>query len=274
MKNLIICIFSLLIFSAKLEAQPEISVDTLFGCNELSVGFSITPPGVYDTISSLTWDFGDGETMEDVLLPRHKYDSAGAFSPSVLINESVSISMNKDIHVHISPNAYFYWSDSLEISPRAFMFNSAEQPTDTLNYTYTWNIEGLNLVNSGSFFHEFSSTGVFSVLLEVSHNYGCVDSVRQSVPVANLLDIPNVFTPNFDGRNDYFTVRTDGVNIYQLVVYARSGMLVFKSESPVIKWDGRNMSGAELKEGVYYYSIVQINGSPKTERSGFIQLIR
>ncbi len=51
----------------------------------------------------------------------------------------------------------------------------------------------------------------------------------------------NVFTPNGDGINDYFTLHTIEGGRYKLFVYTRSGVLVYSSESPKIFWDGRSL---------------------------------
>ena len=82
-----------------------------------------------------------------------------------------------------------------------------------------------------------------------------------------------MFTPNFDGYHDYFDVRTNGVNLYEFSVYSRSGMLVYKSETAVINWDGRSLAGHILRPGVYYYVIRQIDGIAAKEKTGFVQIL-
>ena len=64
--------------------------------------------------------------------------------------------------------------------------------------------------------------------------------------------MPNVFTPNNDGQNDYFIIEgTPGVTYY-IHVYNRWGQQVYsppRSES--IRWDGRDGSGQSPAAGVY-----------------------
>jgi len=87
------------------------------------------------------------------------------------------------------------------------------------------------------------------------------------------LVIPNVFTPNDDEINDHFEVETDGVTVYEFTVFTRTGTRVFRSTSPRIFWDGRTNSGIPLKEGIYYY-VIEAEGNPATEKSGFLYLYR
>jgi gliding motility-associated-like protein len=51
--------------------------------------------------------------------------------------------------------------------------------------------------------------------------------------------IPNVFTPNGDGLNDYFRAVTNGVEEFSLQVFNRWGQLLFETTDPEKGWDGR-----------------------------------
>ena len=84
----------------------------------------------------------------------------------------------------------------------------------------------------------------------------------------------NVFTPNGDGINDYFTLHTIEGGRYKLFVYTRSGVLVYSSESPKIFWDGRSLSGIEMRQGIYYYVVEGREGGKAITRKGFVHLFR
>ena len=88
------------------------------------------------------------------------------------------------------------------------------------------------------------------------------------------LDIPNVFTPNGDGTNDYFEVSTDGTTVYEFSIFNRTGTRIYHSKSPRIFWDGNSLDGAELKDGIYYYVIEEEGGTNPFETAGFMYLFR
>ena len=88
------------------------------------------------------------------------------------------------------------------------------------------------------------------------------------------LDVPNVFTPNGDGFNDYFEVTTDGIKVYEFTVFTRTGARVYYSRSPRIFWDGKSSGGHDLREGVYYYVIEETEGPEPFEKAGFMHLFR
>ncbi|MEN8202705.1 MAG: gliding motility-associated C-terminal domain-containing protein [Bacteroidota bacterium] len=92
--------------------------------------------------------------------------------------------------------------------------------------------------------------------------------------VDSELDVPNVFSPNGDGNNDYFEVTTNGTTVYEFTVFTRNGSRVYHSLSPRIFWDGKSIGGEELSEGIYYYVIEEEGDSERFEEAGFIHLFR
>lgn len=90
----------------------------------------------------------------------------------------------------------------------------------------------------------------------------------------DVLNIPNVFTPNGDGNNDYIEVETDGTTVYEFSVFTRTGTRIYHSQSPRIFWDGNSLDGKELKEGIYYYVIEEQGGSSPFDKAGFMYLFR
>ncbi len=68
-------------------------------------------------------------------------------------------------------------------------------------------------------------------------------------------ELPNVFTPNGDGDNDYWKPTSHSfVEKVDMKVYSRWGILVFQTDDPDINWDGKqNNSDNIVSPGVYYY---------------------
>ncbi len=93
--------------------------------------------------------------------------------------------------------------------------------------------------------------------------------------------LPNVFTPNGDGHNDVF--RPFPYRFIERVdfkVYNRWGQLVFETTNPDLDWNGSNLDGKELSQGVYHYVCqvfeVDVDGMQRVPNllTGFIELIR
>ncbi len=75
---------------------------------------------------------------------------------------------------------------------------------------------------------------------------------KDNCPIYNL---PNVFTPNGDNANDLFIpFPFCFIESIEIQIYNRWGNLVFESIDPEINWNGKNLKGEDLSEGVYYYT--------------------
>ncbi|MGL5890791.1 MAG: LamG-like jellyroll fold domain-containing protein [Bacteroidia bacterium] len=101
--------------------------------------------------------------------------------------------------------------------------------------------------------------------------------IDSCLAAANVLDnIPNVFSPNGDGRNDQFFIQglTTCLQTYTIAIYDRWGAKVFESSDPLAKWDGIYKDKA-LSEGVYVYTLSATFSTGKTvNKSGNITLMR
>ncbi len=106
-------------------------------------------------------------------------------------------------------------------------------------------------------------------------NVVCVDI--DSCPTYQL---PNVFTPNGDNKNDFFhPFPYTSVESIDLQIFNRWGKIVFKTQDPQILWDGKNInSNQDAPEGVYYYVCdvfeKRLQGLTKRTLSGVIHLLR
>jgi gliding motility-associated-like protein len=64
--------------------------------------------------------------------------------------------------------------------------------------------------------------------------------------------MPNVFTPNGDGSNDYFKpFNLDNVVNFELLIYNRWGNLIYEGIN-LGGWDGK-FNGSEVSDGVYFW---------------------
>lgn len=102
-------------------------------------------------------------------------------------------------------------------------------------------------------------------------------SVIICVDACNFYEIPNVFTPNNDGKNDILRAKTTGlVEKVNFKLFNRGGMLIFQTEEPRLNWNG-TYKGTIVKPGVYFYQCDvyerRITGLEEYSLSGFIHVI-
>jgi len=92
--------------------------------------------------------------------------------------------------------------------------------------------------------------------LIVTSDSGCGNSIDAVLVTVNqLIKIPNTFTPNGDGINDYWEIRNIIYpNNYLVEIFTPTGQLVYRSLGYNTFWDGKN-NGKKLPAGTYYYVI-------------------
>ena len=259
-------------FSGQGLFSQTITADTTFGCDKLQVTFKLEP--AVATGSTINWDFGNGMTLSGNPEPVVQYDTPGNYTVTCLINNITTITRSNFIHVYKTPSSQFRYVDTLSIDDYSYKFQHLRSPEDTGTLNLNWYLNNIGTSTLPTFVHTFPSTGNYNVGLIVSAANGCADTTTRRIGIANILEVPNVFTPNDDTRNDFFIVRTDGISNYTFSVYTRSGILVYRSQSPDISWDGRSFSGQVLSQGLYYYTIEQKGTTPITELKGVVYLLR
>jgi len=135
--------------------------------------------------------------------------------------------------------------------------------------------------------HIYYKPGEYSVKLTIESDLHCIDSMRFDKVIVDpsSLAIPNVFTPDGDGLNDYFMVESKSLRRISVEVFSRSGVKVYSffGENEALKdwigWDGNiNDSSRKATPGVYFYLIraygwddVDYDGK---EYRGFVHLYR
>ena len=82
--------------------------------------------------------------------------------------------------------------------------------------------------------------------------------------VEGSLYIPNAFTPNGDGINDFFGPEAIDVSKYSLKIFNRWGEIIFTSNNLKNGWDG-TFKGKTVQNDVYVY---QLNYEFNTGKTG------
>lgn len=75
--------------------------------------------------------------------------------------------------------------------------------------------------------------------------------------------LPNIFTPNNDGSNDYFELNLEELHDISFVVMDQDGNIVYTSNKTSIQWNGNSMLGDKIPPGTYLYIVT---GKDKEEK--------
>lgn len=113
--------------------------------------------------------------------------------------------------------------------------------------------------------------GTYDVTLTVITPEGCSATAVSSITIGTDggLTLPNVFTPNGDGRNERFVPFEAFPGFWTLSVFDRWGNLVFETEDLSTGWDG-----GDSADGTYYFVAEPLEGQLGQSRSGHFTLMR
>ena len=150
------------------------------------------------------------------------------------------------------------------------------QSTSTDGMHFEWmfgkNQQSSNVENP---YYNYSDTGLFTITLiaTTDHNCQAMDSMNIYVKARLFLWLPEVFTPNNDGKNDVFYVRGP-VKTMTLEIYNQWGFRVFISNKQEDGWDGK-FQGVEQPEGNYAWTLeATTTDELPVKLQGLLMLIR
>lgn len=147
------------------------------------------------------------------------------------------------------------------------------------NTTTTTDLSGLNQV--------YDSVGTYLVTL-VAINGSCTDTASVLItvlpppippvipPIVPVdLKTPNIFTPNGDNVNDFFTFELLNIKSLDVTIVNRWGNPVYTSSTIPFIWNGKDASGNMMDDGVYFYKYTAKGAQDEPfEGQGFVQLIK
>lgn len=156
------------------------------------------------------------------------------------------------------------------LCPGAGQIELANQHTIDPSSVYEW--------STGAATHTIIVQNPGEYWLKVTSGNNCVTADTIVVARSCYIDIPNVFTPDGDGINDYFFPRnilSKGLSGFSMRIYNRIGQLIFETTDIGSRgWDGR-YDGVDQPQGVYIYVMEAgfINGTSE-QRQGNVTLLR
>jgi gliding motility-associated-like protein len=235
-------------------------------------GTSITLTGIYamQGLRGLTWAFGNGDSIKNVNPVLHVYEHPGDYiiTLKAIYRACPDTSVSRIFRVYGLPGVSLGADTSICPGSEAIKITD-NQNAGNKAARWLWNTgertPGITVVAPGDYY----------VTVTVD---GCTSTDTITVFKDCYMNIPNVFTPNGDGMNDYFFPRemlTRGLTSFSLEIFNRWGQLIFATTSLDGRgWDGRFNDVAQ-PEGVFVYKIdATFKDGQKEHHVGNVTLLR
>ncbi len=106
-----------------------------------------------------------------------------------------------------------------------------------------------------------NNAGLYYV--KATDQYGCSNMDSVTIENCSEIFIPTAFSPNRDGKNEYFRPVTGGIALldYTMLIYNRWGQKIFETNNFVEGWDGTH-KGSDIPSGMYTYFITYRTADP------------
>jgi gliding motility-associated-like protein len=223
-------------------------------------------------LTGVTWNFG-GDILTSLTADsiRHTFDQAGTYT--VTLNATYRncppVTISKDVHIYPFPLVNLGPDSVICLDgPSILLQNLAVNPAEP--YRYSWNTgaitPSITVVEEGTY------------SLTVASQFDCATTESMIVNKDCYIDVPNSFTPNGDGVNDYFFPRQllgKSILAFKMQVFNRWGQIVFEtSKTDGRGWDGK-FNDKDQPTGVYIYQInVVLDGNKQEKYTGNVTLLR
>ena len=225
-----------------------------------------------DTVSphtiSFDWDMDDGTIVNNIHNPQHSWHKGGSYdvtltarflkclpvskTKKIIVNEFPSISLGKDTSICPGVTGSIFLAD-------------INNPGATYHWSTGETGNGITVSQVGHYWVKAS-------------NGECTSTDSIWVKRDCYLNIPNAFSPDGDGLNDYFLPRellSSGLRSFKMEIFNRWGENIFSTTSIDGRgWDGK-YNGVKQPMGVYVFVIeAEYNNNFKKTYKGNVTLIR
>lgn len=251
--------------------------DGFFLClpDRACTGDAITfQPDTDSTVVSLRWTWDDSNSLTVPAEPSttHAFGQAGTFPILLQTNYRACppTTYTRDVHIYALPNVYLGPDSGICLGGMPLILeNLASLPAS--GYHYRWSTgdttQQLKVVHPGTY-----------SLTVTENTLGCNTTESVSIRKNCYIDVPNVFTPNDDGVNDYFFPRqllSRKITRFRMLIWNRWGQIMFEtSQTNGRGWDG-NFNGKSQPVGVYLYMVeAEIDGRLTERYEGNVTLAR
>ena len=231
-----------------------------------------------------TWYIGDSTPIRNITNPILSFPKGGEHKVTLVIQDLTSqciMSLTKTLDIKEKPKAIFTIDSVNCFDDQLLVFNHSEDATSA-----KWFLDQEYITDVFAPALNFTSIGYKNLKLVAYNEDFCSDSTSKRFLVKRCgYFIPNAFTPNRDGIDDYFTIYSSSevTKVLSLQIFNRWGQIVFEKQNflPNIEhegWDGNyqkknNSYTLEPEVFIYQAKLLFDDGSEQIV-TGDITLIR
>ena len=260
-----------------------VSVTNVCGTNQASTSITVTPPPIA-AVAGSNWVCSGDSVMLTASGGNTFTWSTGSNAASIYVSvqgtytvqvsNGCGISTATSVLTVNSVTANFSADSTLGYAPLPVIFTNGSSANTT---SWFWSFGDGATSTSVNPSHTYGP-GTYTALLTVTDSNGCKNTYKEVIIVHELpswIWVPNIFTPNGDGKNEIFQCGSQNITAFEMRIYDRWGLEMANINTVDQGWDGRTKAGLMATDGTYYYIIHAKGGDGKVfDFKGYLQLIR
>lgn len=235
------------------------TVSSQVACLGESIDFSIIEDKVNGTY---LWNFGNGD-FSDEPSASTTYNEPGIYKVIMTVISSADGQMRRidnssEIEILPSPVAKFEYEllNQYSESPQVRFVNKSIHANNSF-----WEVDGNLIANEISPIYTFADNDEHIIKLMVENEFGCTDTEFKYIKIENDYNLlaDKSFSPNNDGRNDFFIPNSLRLmdNEFKFTVF-KGNDIVFESTNAddAQEWDGTLSNGTKAQIDETYQWVV------------------
>ena len=257
-------------FNTKDTVNADFTYGIRFGCKRDTIDY------MHDgrnEVNTWKWNF-DNLRKSSLQNPSIIYGSFGQKQTQLIVSNGVCSDTSDIVPILLDNELKAAFEASAVVCPNDLAIFKDRSIGNIVSWNWDFGngfTSNLQTPSPQSYFTPSVTTTVYPRLI-VQNNLGCFDTAIQKIIVPNscYIAVPNAFTPNNDGLNDYlYPVNAYKASNLLFRVYNRVGQLVFESRDWTKKWDGTfKGQGADLGTYVWILQYINTDTGKKVEQKG------
>ncbi|HEY2648355.1 MAG TPA: gliding motility-associated C-terminal domain-containing protein [Puia sp.] len=265
---------SSLSFEIKTPVSADFDYTVAYGCNQDTIQLNYLPQnGVNLSVWNIDSAFANSSMSPALLETSFGLKTVQHIVSNGNCNDTLSKIVNLDNLLTAAFNA------PNEVCPKSEIAFTNTSVGNIISYHWDFG-DGTSSTDQDPPKHLFPDTreaASYMVHLIIQNSMGCQDTASEQIfkfQTCNI-SVPNAFTPNGDGKNDFlYPLNAYAATDLRFQVFNRYGQLVFETRDWTKKWDGR-MNGQLMASGTYVWMLSYTDGSgKKLSQRGTTILIR
>lgn len=258
---------------------PGIITDNSEGCAPATFNFQNTSDPINE-ILSINYQFSDGYSIETINGEEisHTFTDPNDYSCLMTITSVHGCLYQENfenlVRVFPVPTASFTF-----VQNPTTMFETTVQTFDQSSgsvvqwdWSSPYSVPTESLEQNPTFQFPEGEVGNYNVALEVTNQFGCIDTTTSTLNVVEdvLFYAPNTFTPDNDEFNQTWGIYSKGIDRYNFSLYLfnRWGEIIWESHDPEANWDG-TYAGSIVPQGTYSWKAI-VKSTLNDEKKEFV----